>query len=124
MDESLVDIVLILLATLVAISTISTFDDIAPPLSQEAEAGMPLLQPLQVAISENGMFFTVEGGGTPAMLDPADLYALMVSSHPDRTVEFTADENAPARLLLTANNLVKQAGRQAVFLVLVEPPSS
>lgn len=123
MDESLVDIVLILLATLVAISTISTFD-VEPPLSQEAEPGMPLLQPLQVGISESGMFYTVEGGGDPVMLNPNDLYSLMTSSHPDRTVEFTADKNAPARLLLTANNLVQQAKRQAVFLVLVEAPSS
>ncbi len=123
MDESLVDIVLILLATLVAISTIATFD-VAPPLSREAEAGMPMLQPLQVGISEDGMFFTVEGGGSPARLDPDDLYSLMISSHPDRMVEFTADKNAPARLLLTANNLVRQAKRQAVFLVLVETPPS
>ncbi len=123
MDDSLVDIVLILLATLVAISTISTFD-VEPPLSQEAEPGAPMLQPLQVAISENGIFMTVEGGGTPAQLDPNDLYTLMVSSHPDRMVEFTADQNAPARLLLTANNIVQQAERQAVFLVLVEGPPS
>ena len=123
MDDSLVDIVLILLATLVAISTISTFD-VEPPLSQEAEPGAPMLQPLQVAISANGMFMTVEGGGSPAQLDPNDLYTLMVSSHPDRMVEFTADQNAPARLLLTANNIVQQAERQAVFLVLVDAPPS
>ncbi len=123
MDDALVDIVLILLATLVAISTISTFD-VAKPLSQEAEPGMPMLQPLQVAISEDGMFFATEGGGSPVLLDPNDLYTLMVSSHPDRMVEFSADKNAPARLLLTANNLVQQAERQAVFLVLVETPPS
>jgi len=117
------DIVLILLATLVAISTVSTFD-IAPPLSQEAESGMPPLKPLQVAISADGTFFTVEGGGDPAELDPDGLYTLIVSSHPDRMVEFTADKDAPANLMLAANSLVRQAGRQAVFLVLVDRPSS
>ncbi|MXW63556.1 MAG: hypothetical protein F4Y00_07375 [Bacteroidetes bacterium SB0662_bin_6] len=123
MDESLVDIVLILLATLVAISTVPTFE-IEPPMSQEAETGMPQLQPLQVAISDNGTFLTPVSEGPPAVLNPADFYALLMASHPDRVVEFTADRNAPAYLMLNANTLVQRAGRQAVFLVQVAPGTS
>ena len=124
MDESLVDIVLILLATLVAISTVPTFE-IEPPASREAEvSGMPQLQPLQVAISHDGTFLTPAREGPPVVLSPADLYALMAASHPDRTIEFTADKNAPASLMLNANSLVQRAGRQAVFLVLVVPDTS
>lgn len=118
MDESLVDIVLILLATLVAISTVPTFE-IETPLSQEARTDMPSLQPLQVAISSNGTFLTPVSEGPPVTLDPADFYALLMASHPDRVVEFTADRDAPAYLMLNANTLVQRAGRQAVFLVQV-----
>ncbi len=120
MDESLVDIVLILLATLVAISTVPTFE-IEPPTSREAETGLPQLQPLQVAISNDGTFLTPMSEGPPVVLDPADFYAMLVASHPDRTIEFTADKDAPAYLMLNANSLVQRAGRQAVFLVLIVP---
>ncbi len=123
MDESLVDIVLILLATLVAISAVPTFE-IEPPSSREAEIGRPQLQPLQVAISSNGTFLTPAGEGPPVVLNPADFYALLVASHPDRTVEFTADKDAPAYLMLNANSLVQRAGRQAVFLVRIVPDIS
>ncbi len=120
MDESLVDIVLILLATLVAISTVPTFE-IEPPTSREAETGKPQLQPLQVAISNDGTFLTPANEGSNVVLNPADFYALLVASHPDRTVEFTADKDAAAYLMLNANSLVQRAGRQAVFIVLVTP---
>ena len=122
MDESLVDIVLILLATLVAISTVPTFE-VEPPTSREAEAGLPQLQPLQVAIMNDGTFLTPTEEGPPVTLNPADFYAALVASHPDRTVEFTADKDAPAQMMLNANSLVQRAGKQAVFIVLVVPDS-
>lgn len=120
MDESLVDIVLILLATLVAISTVPTFD-VEPPASREAEEGRPQLQPLQVAIMDNGTFLAPAEEGPPVELNPADFYAMLVASHPDRTVEFTADRDAPAQMMLNANSLVQRAGKQAVFIVQVTP---
>lgn len=120
MDESLVDIVLILLAALVAVAVIPTFD-VEPPTSLEIEASEIQLNPLQVAISDTGQFLYAETSSDHAVvsLTPQELYDLIADIHPDRTVEFTADRMAPANLLIEANRVVQEAGRNAVFLVIV-----
>lgn len=120
MDESLVDIVLILLAALVAVAVIPTFD-VEPPTSLEINATEIQLNPLQVAISDTGQFLYAETSAehTVVSLTPQELYDLIVEIHPDRTVEFTADRMAPANLLIEANRVVQEAGRNAVFLVIV-----
>ena len=121
MDETLVDIVLILLAALVAISTVRPFET-EPPTSVEVEASEILLRPLQIAIEETGRFVTPVGSGednTLLTLDAQGLYDLVAKSHPKRVVEFTAASQAPATLLIDANRVVQKAGRAAVFLVIV-----
>ncbi len=120
MDESLVDIVLILLAALVAVSTSATFD-VEPPTSLEVQESELQLKPMQIAISSAGQFFISDGTAEDELrrLSPQDLYDLVSSIHPDRTVEFTADRLSPANLLVEANRVVQEAGRNAVFLVIV-----
>ena len=120
MDESLVDIVLILLAALVAVSTGATFD-VEPPTSLEVQESELQLKPMQIAISSAGQFLISDGTRENEVrrLSPQDLYDLVSSIHPDRTVEFTADRLSPANLLVEANRVVQEAGRNAVFLVIV-----
>ena len=120
MDESLVDIVLILLAALVAVSTSATFD-VEPPTSLEVQESELQLKPMQIAISSAGQFLISDGTTENEVrrLSPQDLYDLVSSIHPDRTVEFTADRLSPANLLVEANRVVQEAGRNAVFLVIV-----
>lgn len=120
MDESLVDIVLILLAALVAVAVIPTFD-VEPPTSLEIDATEIQLNPLQIAISDAGQFLYAETSTdhTVVSLTPQELYDLIADIHPDRTVEFTADRMAPANILVEANRVVQEAGRNAVFLVIV-----
>ena len=57
MDEALVDIILILLAGLVAVSTVPQFD-VEPPVSVEVTDGAQELIPIQVAIAEDGTLST------------------------------------------------------------------
>ena len=118
MDETLVDVVLILLAALVAIAVVRPFE-VEPPTSTEAQHSQVMLRPLQVAIEESGQFITPSetGAGGLLALDAQGLYDLVVATHPDRIVEFTAASMAPATLLLEANRVVQKAGRNAVFLV-------
>ncbi len=120
MDESLVDIVLILLAALVAVAVIPAFD-VEPPTSLEIEASEMQLNPLQIAISNTGQFLYAQTTADHAVvsLSAQDLYDLVADTHPDRTVEFTADRLAPANILIEANRVVQEAGRNAVFLVIV-----
>ncbi len=120
MDESLVDIVLILLAALVAVAVIPSFD-VVPPTSLEIEASEIQLNPLQIAISNTGQFLYAQttADHTVVSLTAQELYDLVTDTHPDRTVEFTADKLAPANILIEANRVVQEAGRNAVFLVIV-----
>ncbi len=120
MDETLVDVVLILLAALVAIATVRPFEA-QPPVSTEAQESEIMLRPLQIAIEESGRFLTPAGSESGGLrtLDPQGLYDLVADSHPDRIVEFTAASMAPATLLVEANRVVQKAGRNAVFLVIV-----
>ncbi len=120
MDESLVDIVLILLAALVAVAVVPTFD-VEIPTSLEVEDSEIQLKPLQIAISSNGQFLYADGSqeNLVRQLSPQSLYNLIADTHPNRTVEFTADRMAPANILVEANQVVQEVGRNAVFLVLV-----
>ena len=120
MDDALVDIVLVLLAALVAVTVIPTFD-VEPPTSLEIDAGEIQLNPLQIAISGSGQFLYSETstGHVVVRLTPQQLYDLVADIHPDRTVEFTADRMAPANILIEANRVAQEAGRNAVFLVIV-----
>ena len=113
MDEALVDIIFILLAGLVAVSITPKFD-VEPPTSVEVEEGANALLPLQVAISADGALWS----GSPAqVITVQQLYDMVAASDAAQTVEITADLAVPARLLIQANLVVQQAGRQAVMIV-------
>ncbi len=113
MDESLVDIILILLAGLVAVSIMPQFD-VEPPTSVEVDEGAQVLMPLQVAITAEGALLT----GAPARaISPQQLYDLVVAAGAGQAVELTADQGVSARLVIEVNRLVQQAGREAVVIV-------
>ena len=121
MDESLVDIVLILLAALVAVAVIPTFD-VELPVSTEVVASEMQLMPVQIAISSEGVFLYADEATEriPHPISAQQMYDLVADTHPNRIVEFTADQMAPAHLLVQANRIVQTAGREAVFLVIVD----
>ncbi len=113
MDESLVDIILILLAGLVAVSTMPQFA-VEPPVSVEVNEGAQVLMPLQVALTPEGALRS----GTPVRtISAQELYDLVRAAAPDQAVELTADHSVPARLVIQANMIVQQAGREAVIIV-------
>ena len=99
MDESLVDIVLILLAALVAISVVPTFE-VEMPVSVEVQDSDIQLKPLQIAITASGGLMYADGTTDNAVwsLSYQELYDLIVATHPNRTVELTADAAAPASI--------------------------
>ncbi|MXX58354.1 MAG: hypothetical protein F4246_07540 [Rhodothermaceae bacterium] len=121
MDESLVDIVLILLAALVAVAVIPTFD-VEPPTSTEINDSEIQLKPLQIAIDDSGAFLYADGSSdnNVVSLSAQELYDLVYDTNPNRTIEFTADRMAPANILVEANRIVQEVGRNAVFLVVVD----
>jgi len=116
MDESLMDIILILLAALVAVAVVPRFD-VALPVSLEVEEGGVVLTPLQIAISAEGQFFRLDQSNQQQPLQLQDLYALAAATSPNQVVEVHADQSAPATYLLEANRVIQRAGRNAVFLV-------
>lgn len=120
MDESLVDIVLILLAALVAVAVIPTFE-VELPTSTEITDSEIQLKPLQIAIAPSGEFLYADGSSdnTVVSISPQALYDLVYDTHPNRTIEFTADRLAPASVLVEANRIVQEADRIATFLVVV-----
>ena len=122
MDESLVDIVLILLAALTAVAVIPTID-VEPPVSLEVAESEIQLTPMQIAISSSGEFLYADGTTENRVrsLSAQNLYDLISGTHPNRTVEFTADRQAPANILIQANRVAQEVGRNAVFLVIVGP---
>ena len=115
----LVDIVLLLLLSLMAIASIRV-TDVEPPVSQTDEVGSGRLHPLQVAVTEEGRFLVLDGraeeDSTQAITLP-DLAEAVQRLEPGRAVEFIADRHSPARLLIEANRAVQVSGREAVFLV-------
>ncbi len=111
----LVDVVLLLLLSLMAVASIRT-SDVEPPLSRKEEPGRSRLYPLQVALTQEGGFLLL--GSTDARaITLQDLYLLTEGLEEGRIVEFTADRRAPARLLIEAGRVVQAAGHLAVFLV-------
>ncbi len=111
----LVDVVLLLLLSLMAVASIRT-SDVEPPVSQKGEAGASHLYPLQVALTPDGRFLLI--GGTDARtITLKDLYEVTMRLEEGRIVEFTADRRSPARLLIEAGRVVQDAGHQAAFLV-------
>lgn len=113
MDESLVDIILILLAGLVAVSIMPQFD-VEPPTSVEIDEGAQALMPLQVALTVEGTLLT----GAPARTITAEtLHELVRASDARQAVELTADRDVTAALVLAVNRVVQRAGREAVIIV-------
>ena len=116
MDESLVDIILILLAGLVAVSVVPKFQ-VEPPDSTEVTEGAQELLPLQVAVSPEGDMYT---GSPPQQISAQQLYDLVIASDPNQTVEFSADQGVSARHVIEINQIVQQAAREAVMIVTVK----
>lgn len=114
----LVDIVLLLLLSLMAIASIR-LSDVEPPVSQTEEAPRGRLHPLQVAVTEDGHFLWVDGqtGSLVQTITLHELYDVARRLEPGRVIEFIADRRSGARLLIEANRAVQATGREAVFLV-------
>lgn len=115
----LVDVVLLLLLSLMATSTIRTAD-VEPPISRSVEEGSARLHPFQVAVTPDGHFLLVEGRGSLEAMTLHDLYGTIESLETERVVEFVADRHAEARLLIEANRALHASGREAVFLVEID----
>ena len=112
----LVDVVLLLLLSLMATSTIR-MADVEPPVSEMEKVGKGRLHPFQVAVTPEGHFLPVGGRGSAEAMTLHDLYGAVEGLEVGRAVEFIADRHAPARLLIEANRAMQAAGREAVFLV-------
>ncbi|MDE2835827.1 MAG: hypothetical protein OXM02_15110 [Bacteroidota bacterium] len=126
MDESLVDIILILLAGLAAVSIMPEFD-VQPPTSVEVEESANMMLPLQIALTADGVLLVKspqsrEGltGQESAVITPQQLFAMVVASDEGQAVEIVADHAVSAKRVLDVNLIVQQAGRQAVFIVRAE----
>ena len=118
-EESLVDIVLVILAAVVAIAVLPEFD-VDLPLSHEiTESGM-ILRPLQISITETGALYYLDQANEEQPLQPREFYEMVASIQPSQTVEVHADQSAPVIYLLEVNRLIQNAGRNATFLVQAE----
>ena len=115
----LVDVVLLLLLSLMATSTIRTAD-VEPPVSRSVEEGSARLHPFQVAVMPDGHFLPLDDQLDERTMMLHDLYGAIEGLETGRVVEFIADRHAPARLLIEANRVVQAAGRDAVFLVEID----
>ena len=113
MDESMVDIILILLAGLVAVSTMPQFA-VEPPDSVEVTEGARVLLPIKVGITADGGLWT---GSPPVSISPQEMVDMIVASDPAQLVELTADEAVSARLVIRINKIIQETGRQAVMIV-------
>ena len=123
MDEALVDIILILLAGLVAISIVPEFD-VEPPTSVEVEESANMMLPLQIALSAEGALLVKSPSSQagPAdqetsMITAQQLFSMVLASDESQSVEIVADRGVSAKRVLDINLIVQQAGRQAVFIV-------
>lgn len=119
MDESFVDIVLIILAALVAVAVIPEFD-IELPESTEIRESETILTPLQISMTNAGRLSYLNDFNEEEVLSPAELYDLVVETPPLRIIEIHADKSAPATYLLEVNRVIQKAGRDAVFLIQTE----
>ena len=114
----LVDVVLLLLLSLMAVASIRT-SDVEPPVSQAEEASRGRLHPLQVAVTEDDHFLLIDGqtGSLARTITLHELHDVARYLEPERVMEFIADRRSRARLLIEANRAAQAAGREAVFLV-------
>lgn len=126
MDESLVDIILILLAGLAAVSILPEFD-VEPPTSVEVDEGANMMLPLQVALTAEGALLVKAtqlqkdaAGLETTTIGAQELYDLVVASDESQSVEIVADQGVSAKRVIAVNLIVQQAGRQAVFIVRAE----
>ena len=119
MDESFVDIVLIILAALVAVAVMPEFG-VALPVSTEIQEGEAVLTPLQISMTNAGRLTYLNSLNEEESLPYAQLYDLVAETPPVRIVEIHADESAPAVYLLEVNRIIQRAGRNAVFLIQLE----
>lgn len=116
MDESFVDIVLIILAALVAMVVIPEFN-VDLPVSTEIEEGEIVLVPLQISMSSSGRLTYLNSSNEEQPLPYIELYNLLVEIAPTRAVEIHADASAPATYLLEVNRVIQKTGRNAIFLI-------
>ncbi|MXW82686.1 MAG: hypothetical protein F4246_10605 [Rhodothermaceae bacterium] len=119
MNESLVDIVFVILAALIAVSVVPEFD-IELPLSQEIPESGLILRPLQISITETGALYYLDQSSEEQPLPPQEFYEMVAVTQPTQTVEVHADQLAPAIYLLEVNRVIQNAGRNATFLVQAE----
>lgn len=119
MDESLVDIVLIILAALVAVAVVPKFD-IDLPLSREISESGTILRPLQISITETGELYYLDQANDEQLLQPQNFRELVAATQPTQIVEIHADQLAPAIYLLEINRVIQSVGRNATFLVQAE----
>ncbi|MCY3630143.1 MAG: hypothetical protein OXI05_10060 [Bacteroidota bacterium] len=119
MDESMVDIVLIILAALVAVAVLPEFD-IELPQSQEITESGVVLRPLQISVTETGALYYLDQSNDEQPLTPPEFYEMVVATQLTQTVEVHADQLAPAIYLLEINRVIQKAGRNATFLVQAE----
>lgn len=112
----MVDIVLIILAALVAVAVIPEFN-VELPVSREIDESERVLRPLQISISGRGALYYLDESNEEQTLQYQELYDMLVASPPTRIVEVHADEGAPAIYLLELNRVIQKAGRNATFLV-------
>jgi len=116
MDESFVDIVLIILAALVAVAVIPDFG-VELPVSTEIQESETVLTPLQISMTNAGRLTYLNPSNEEEPLPYAQLYGLVAETPPARIIEIHADGSAPATYLLEVNRVIQKAGRDAVFLI-------
>lgn len=116
MDEAMVDIVLILLAALVAVAIIPEFN-VELPTTLEIDQGGTVLRPLQISLTNAGELYQLDESSQEQPLYYEQFYEMLTKTEPTRIVEVHADRSAPARYLLEINRVIQKAGRNSVFLV-------
>lgn len=107
----LVDITMLLLLVLMTVSTIRTSDVEVPRTQRIVDQGIAPA-PTTIMVAASGAFRLPEGGQE---VGAGDLAAIL----PGRgsLVEFIADREVPAHLIIEANRAAQAAGLQAVFMV-------
>ncbi len=112
----MVDIVLILLAALVAVAVIPKFD-VELPVSQEIEEDGMILRPLQISLTDTGELYELGESNQEQLLPYEQFYEMLTAMETISIVEIHADESAPAIYLLEINRLIQRAGKNSIFLV-------
>ena len=106
----LVDITLLLLLSLMAATSITSYGT-EPPVTFRLEDKGTLPVPMAIAITSDGTY--VIQGKRP--VDAAQLGQLLAVHRAD--IVFLADAQAPAVRLMAAHRMARAAGRRAAFIV-------